>query len=238
MVLAQLNVGASDALLILQGYAFSHARTVREVADDVVARRVDFTSELDRYWDGIMVTRTREGQLVETFVTLADPLVVGYDVVDLLHTLVETCATLFGASAVGIILSAYNDNDLEVMASTNERSRLIEILQLRAGNGPCVECYTTGYPWPFPTSMSSPRRGHGSGRERSNSASSRCIRFPCGCERRPSDRSISSGIASAVWERRTCARSGAGRHRHHRHSSGTRHQGERRGSGAAATRAQ
>ena len=166
-----------------------------------------FTSELDGCWDGIMVTRTREGQLVETFVTLADPLVVGYDVVDLLHTLVETCATLFGASAVGIILSAYNDNDLEVVASTNERSRLIEILQLRAGNGPCVECYTTGYPWPFPTSMSSPRHGHGSGRERSNLASSRCIRSPCGCERRPSDRSMSSGIASAVWERRTCARS-------------------------------
>jgi hypothetical protein len=47
MVLAQLNVGASDALLILQGYAFSHTRTVREVADDVVARKLDFTSELD-----------------------------------------------------------------------------------------------------------------------------------------------------------------------------------------------
>ncbi|HSP51507.1 MAG TPA: GAF and ANTAR domain-containing protein [Cryobacterium sp.] len=47
MVLAQLNVGAADALLILQGYAFSHERTVREVADDVVARKLDFTSELD-----------------------------------------------------------------------------------------------------------------------------------------------------------------------------------------------
>ena len=47
MVLAQLNVGASDALLLLQGYAFSHSRTVREVADDVVARKLDFTSEFD-----------------------------------------------------------------------------------------------------------------------------------------------------------------------------------------------
>ncbi|TFC85295.1 ANTAR domain-containing protein [Cryobacterium sinapicolor] len=47
MVLAQLDVGASDALLILQGYAFSHARTVREVAEDVVARELDFASELD-----------------------------------------------------------------------------------------------------------------------------------------------------------------------------------------------
>ena len=97
-----------------------------------------------------MVTRTREGQLVETFVTLADTLVVGYDVVDLLQTLVDTCATLFEASAVGIILSAGNENDLEVVASTNERSRLIEILQLRADNGPCVECFTTGKPVAIP----------------------------------------------------------------------------------------
>lgn len=97
-----------------------------------------------------MVTKTREGQLVETFVTLADTLVVGYDIVDLLHTLVDKCALLFEASAVGIILSAGEDDELEVVASTNERSRLVEILQLRAGNGPCVECYTTGKPVGIP----------------------------------------------------------------------------------------
>lgn len=77
MVLAQLDVSASDALLILQGYAFSHGQTVREVAESAVARNVDFTSELDGSWDENMVTRTREGQLVETFVTLADTLVLG-----------------------------------------------------------------------------------------------------------------------------------------------------------------
>ena len=90
-----------------------------------------------------MVTKTREGQLLETFVTLADTLVADYDVVDLLHTLVEKCVALLEASAAGIILSA-GDGELEVMASTNERSRLVEILQLRAGSGPCVESFTTG----------------------------------------------------------------------------------------------
>lgn len=93
-----------------------------------------------------MVTQTREGQLVETFVTLADTLVVGYDIVDLLHTLVEKCVHLFEASAAGVILSAGNgDGELEVVASTNERGRLVEILQLRSGSGPCVECITTGH---------------------------------------------------------------------------------------------
>jgi len=90
-----------------------------------------------------MVTKTREGQLVETFVTLADTLVADYDVVDLLHTLVEKCAALLEASAAGIVLSD-GDGVLEVVASTNERSRLVEILQLRAGSGPCVESFTTG----------------------------------------------------------------------------------------------
>lgn len=90
-----------------------------------------------------MVTKTREGQLVETFVTLADTLVADYDVVDLLHTLVEKCAALLEASAAGIILSA-GDGELEVVASTNERSRLVELLQLSAGSGPCVESFTTG----------------------------------------------------------------------------------------------
>jgi GAF domain-containing protein len=90
-----------------------------------------------------MVTKSREGQLVETFVTLADTLVADYDVVDLLHTLVEKCAALLEASAAGIILSA-GDGELEVVASTSERSRLVEILQLRAGSGPCVESFTTG----------------------------------------------------------------------------------------------
>src|SRR5680860_451079 len=96
-----------------------------------------------------MVTQTREGQLVETFVTLADTLVVGYDIVDLLQTLVEKCVPLFEASAAGILLSA-GDDALEVVASTNERSRLLEILQLRSGGGPCVECFTTGRPVSVP----------------------------------------------------------------------------------------
>jgi GAF domain-containing protein len=90
-----------------------------------------------------MAANTRETQLVETFVTLADTLVVGYDVVDMLHTLVENCAQLFGASAGGILL-ADAAGDLEVVASTNERSLLVELLQLRLGGGPCFECYATG----------------------------------------------------------------------------------------------
>lgn len=43
MVLAQLGIGADDALLVLRGHAFASGRPLREVAADVVARTLDFT---------------------------------------------------------------------------------------------------------------------------------------------------------------------------------------------------
>jgi len=90
-----------------------------------------------------MMAQPREALLAETFVVLADSMVAGYDVVDLLQTLVERCAFLFDAADAGIIL-ADSSGALEVIASTSERSHLIELMQLRAGEGPCVEAYTSG----------------------------------------------------------------------------------------------
>jgi GAF domain-containing protein len=87
--------------------------------------------------------RDRETQLLQTFVTLADSLVTGFDTIDLLQMLVERTTALFDAADAGIILVGSN-GDLEVIASTNERSKLVGLMQLRAGEGPCVESYTTG----------------------------------------------------------------------------------------------
>lgn len=90
-----------------------------------------------------MASETRERRLTSAFVTLADTLVAGYDVVDLLQTLVDTCAELLDASAAGILLADLS-GELAVVASTSERSMLVETLQLSYGAGPCVECFTTG----------------------------------------------------------------------------------------------
>lgn len=91
-----------------------------------------------------MVTSSgRERQLLQTFVELADSLVIDYDVVDLLHTLVERCALIFDATDAGILLPD-NTGALQVVASTSERSQLISLLQLRAEEGPCVDAYVTG----------------------------------------------------------------------------------------------
>lgn len=86
---------------------------------------------------------TREDQLLQTVSTLADSLVDDFDIVDLLQHLVEESARIFDAAEAGILLVGPR-GVLEVIASTSERSEFIGLLQLRAGEGPCVEAIRTG----------------------------------------------------------------------------------------------
>ena len=114
-----------------------------------------------------MIEATREVRLIETFATLADTLVAGFDVVDLLQTLVESCADLLDIAAAGILL-ADEGGELEVVASTSEASRLVEVMQLSARAGPCVECFETGTVVSLPDVEDSPpawRRFRDSARE-------------------------------------------------------------------------
>jgi len=90
-----------------------------------------------------MTKLTREQSLVGTFVAMADSLVDDYDIVDLLQRLVEDCILLFDASVAGILLLS-GSGELEVIVSTNERSEFVGLMQVRAGEGPCVEAVTTG----------------------------------------------------------------------------------------------
>ncbi|GAA1000745.1 GAF and ANTAR domain-containing protein [Subtercola frigoramans] len=45
MIIAQLEVSSTDALLLLRAHAFASGRSVREVAHAVVSRRLDFTDD-------------------------------------------------------------------------------------------------------------------------------------------------------------------------------------------------
>ncbi|PPF27417.1 transcriptional regulator [Rathayibacter tritici] len=92
-----------------------------------------------------MVTNSREHSVIKTFVALSDTLVDDYDVVDFTQTLVESSATLFDAVSAGLVL-ADPAGSLEVLASTDEDARLIELLQLDRGSGPCIQCFETGQP--------------------------------------------------------------------------------------------
>ena len=86
---------------------------------------------------------SREQRLASAFVTLADTLVAGYDVVDLLQTLVDSTAEIFDAAAAGLMLVDADDN-LSVVASTSEKRDLVDLMQIRHEYGPCVASVRTG----------------------------------------------------------------------------------------------
>lgn len=92
-----------------------------------------------------MVNTYREHDIIDTFVALSDTLVEDYDVVDLMQTLVEHSATLFDAVSAGLVL-VNPSGTLDVIASTDEDTRLIELMQLQSGQGPCIRCIQTGQP--------------------------------------------------------------------------------------------
>jgi transcriptional regulator with GAF, ATPase, and Fis domain len=88
---------------------------------------------------------SREHLLARTFVDLADTLVADFDVVDFLHTLAQRSTELLDASAAGIML-VDRHGDLQVMASSTEEARLLELYELQRDEGPCPECFRSGTP--------------------------------------------------------------------------------------------
>jgi GAF domain-containing protein len=90
-----------------------------------------------------MTTESRETKLSAAFVKLADTLVADFDLLDLLHWLVEECTQIIDIQAGGLLL-VDPAGALQLVASTSEEAELVEILQLAAGYGPCLECFKTG----------------------------------------------------------------------------------------------
>lgn len=87
----------------------------------------------------------REALLVRTLVELADTLVADFDVVELLTLVADRCVELLDVSAAGLMLVA-PEGDLRAMASSSDTMRLLELFELQAQEGPCLDCYRQGTP--------------------------------------------------------------------------------------------
>jgi len=83
--------------------------------------------------------------LIRTLVELADNLVDDFDVVDLLTLLSDRCVAALDVASAGVML-ATPAGSLQVVASSSDAMRILELLQLQTDEGPCVECYRTGTP--------------------------------------------------------------------------------------------
>ena len=92
-----------------------------------------------------MTNDAREAQVLEAVWTLVDSLLDDFDIVELLTDLTERCATLLDVASAGLLL-ADPRGQLHVMAATTDRTEEIELLQLQADEGPCLDCYLSGRP--------------------------------------------------------------------------------------------
>jgi GAF domain-containing protein len=87
----------------------------------------------------------RETALLAALIRVADTLVADFDMLDLLHRLTTDCVALFPTDAAGLLVSDHRDT-LQVIASSSEAARLVELFQLQADEGPCLDCYRSGQP--------------------------------------------------------------------------------------------
>jgi GAF domain-containing protein len=88
---------------------------------------------------------TRRTLFAKTMVELADSLVDDFDVVELLVLLTDRCVEVLDVTTAGIIL-ATADGELRLMASSSEAMRVLEVFELQADEGPCMDCYRSGLP--------------------------------------------------------------------------------------------
>ena len=85
----------------------------------------------------------RQSRIERMFVLLADTLAEDFDLSDVLDQLAHACVDLLGATAAGILLVNQGEG-LQVVASSNESSHLLEVFQLQGLSGPCLDAYSTG----------------------------------------------------------------------------------------------
>jgi GAF domain-containing protein len=87
----------------------------------------------------------REELVVRALVEMADTLVGDFDVVELLTGLASRCVELLSISAAGVMV-ATAQADVRLVASSSEAMRVLELFELQAKEGPCLDAYRSGEP--------------------------------------------------------------------------------------------
>ncbi len=87
----------------------------------------------------------REAVLARVFVRLADTLASDFDIVDFLHGLSADAVEVLGVEAAGVMLADARGG-LRLIASSDERMRLLELFELQGERGPCLDAFSTGRP--------------------------------------------------------------------------------------------
>lgn len=83
--------------------------------------------------------------VTRALVELADTLVDDYDVIEFLQVLTSHCTGLLGTTEAGVAL-ADEQGRLRVLASSSERMRLMELIEVQSDDGPCLDVWRDGEP--------------------------------------------------------------------------------------------
>jgi GAF domain-containing protein len=86
-----------------------------------------------------------ETLITTTFVDVVDTLVDKFDVVDLLTMVADRSVAVLDFSAAGVMLVA-PEGRLKLVAFSSESVRLVELFELQAQEGPCLDAYQSGQP--------------------------------------------------------------------------------------------
>ena len=92
-----------------------------------------------------MTEASREARVLAALVAMAGSLTEEYAVVDLLDRLTEEALDLLDVDAAALVLENAR-GELELVASSNQQAGFVELVQLDAGDGPCIEAFRTGEP--------------------------------------------------------------------------------------------
>jgi GAF domain-containing protein len=91
------------------------------------------------------MSEDRTADITQAFVAIANTMVDGLDVVDLLTGVTSDCARLLDIASAGLLLADHH-GVLHVVAASSERTRNVELFQLQRDEGPCLDCYHSGQP--------------------------------------------------------------------------------------------
>lgn len=86
---------------------------------------------------------SRERRLTEVFVEITNSLVDDFDVVELLQTVVDAAVELLDIDAAALLLSDQR-GDLRGIAASDEPARLLDLIELEADDGPCIDSFRNG----------------------------------------------------------------------------------------------
>jgi transcriptional regulator with GAF, ATPase, and Fis domain len=88
------------------------------------------------------VNTSRDQTIIHSFVEIADNLVDNFDVVELLTGLMDRCVNVLGVSAAGVMLAS--PDELRLVASSSDAMQVVELFELQANEGPCLDAFRTG----------------------------------------------------------------------------------------------